>query len=210
MAYLILVRHGKSEWNQLGLWTGHTDVNLNPEGEEEATRAGEAIKDVEIHHIHVSDLARAKQTAEKIKKQIGMENHTDIVDPALKERHYGVYTGKNKWQVKEELGEEDFHNIRRGWDVPIPEGESLKDVYSRVSEYYDKNIKPQLQEGQNVLVVAHGNSLRALAKHIEDLTQEEVVALEIGTGEIYFYHMDQDANMIKKEIRSSNPQKLQI
>lgn len=210
MPYLILVRHGKSEWNQLGLWTGHTEVDLNEEGVAEARKAGEAIKDVEIHKIHVSDMKRTQQTAQHIKEALGITDKEHTTHSALKERHYGVFTGKNKWQVKEEIGEEEFTKVRRGWDVHIPEGESLKDVYTRVSEYYDNTIKPQLQDGHNVLVVAHGNSLRALAKHVEELTEEEVVALEIGTGEIHLYHMGDDAKMTKKEIRSTSENKGKI
>ncbi len=210
MPYLILVRHGKSEWNQLGLWTGHTEVDLNEEGVAEARKAGEAIKDIEVHKIHVSDMKRTQQTAHHIKEALGITNKEHTTHAALKERHYGIFTGKNKWEVKEEVGDEEFTRIRRGWDVHIPEGESLKDVYTRVSEYYDSTIKPELEDGHNVLVVAHGNSLRALAKHVEDLTEEEVVALEIGTGEIHFYHMDDKAKMSKKEIRSTSTNKGKI
>ncbi len=207
MANLILVRHGKSEWNQLGLWTGHTEVDLIDEGVEEARLAGEALKGITVHHIHVSDMRRTEQTAQKIKEVLGLQDKPHTSHPALKERHYGVYTGKNKWQVKDEVGDEEFKNIRRGWDVNIPEGESLKDVYTRVSDYYEQHIKPLLQKGENVLVVAHGNSLRALAKHVENLTEEEVVELEIGTGEILLYHMDEDAKVLEKEVLSTNPQK---
>lgn len=207
MPYLILVRHGKSEWNQLGLWTGHTETDLNEEGKVEARRAGHALQDTPIHKIHVSDMRRAQQTAEEIKTALGIGHIEHATHPALKERHYGIYTGKNKWQVKEEIGEEEFQKIRRGWDTIIPEGESLKDVHDRITKYYEEEIKPQLREGHNVLIVAHGNSLRALAKYIEGLTEEEVTALEIGTGEIHFYHMDSDANMTKKEIRSTSENK---
>jgi 2,3-bisphosphoglycerate-dependent phosphoglycerate mutase len=204
MPYLMLVRHGKSEWNELGLWTGHTDVNLNEEGVMEAKRAGDAIKDIPVHKVHVSDLKRAQQTAQHIKQVLGIAELEHVSDAALKERHYGVYTGKNKWQIKEEIGEEEFQKIRRGWDVLIPEGESLKDVHGRVSQYYEAAIKPELQAGHNVLVVAHGNSLRALAKYVESLSETEVMALEIGTGEIHMYHMDNDAKVLQKEIRSTN------
>lgn len=207
MPYLMLVRHGKSEWNELGLWTGHNDVGLNEEGVAEAKRAGDAIKDIPVHKVHVSDLKRAQQTAQHIKEVLGIAELEHVSDAALKERHYGIYTGKNKWQVKEEIGEEEFQKIRRGWDVLIPEGESLKDVHGRVSEYYEKTIKPELQAGHNVLVVAHGNSLRALAKYVEGLSETEVMALEIGTGEIHMYHMDNEAKVLKKEIRSINNQK---
>jgi 2,3-bisphosphoglycerate-dependent phosphoglycerate mutase len=206
MSYLILVRHGKSEWNQLGLWTGHTEVELNEEGKAEARKAGEALRDIDVHSIHVSSMKRTQQTAEHIKEALGISHMPHTSHDDLKERHYGVFTGKNKWQVKEEIGEEAFQKIRRGWDVVIPEGESLKDVHARVSKYYDQHIKPELESGKNVLVVAHGNSLRALAKHVEELTDEEVVALEIGTGEVHVYHMGEGAKVAHKEIRSVNDQ----
>lgn len=204
MAYLILIRHGKSKWNELGLWTGHTEVELNDDGKNEAVRAGESIKDITVHKVHVSSMIRAQQTWEHIKEVLGLHTLSHKNHDALKERHYGVYTGKNKWEVAKEIGEEEFQKIRRGWDVHIPEGESLKDVYDRVSKYYDENIEPEIKSGHNVLVVAHGNSLRALAKHVENLSEEEVVKLEIGTGEIFCYHMNEEAKVVQKEIRSAN------
>lgn len=210
MPYLLLLRHGKSEWNELGLWTGHTDIDLNEAGREEARRAVEAIHDIPIHKVHVSVLQRAMQTLDEVKKFLGLEHLEHKSHEALKERHYGVYTGKNKWQVKEEIGEEKFQQLRRGWDVPIPEGESLKDVYGRVSKYYDQHIKQDIHDGNNVLVVAHGNSLRAIAKHIEGLSEAEVCALEIGTGEVHCYQLDQDGQVINKEIRSANQQKAKV
>ncbi len=204
MAYLILIRHGKSKWNELGLWTGHTEVELNDDGKNEAVRAGESIKDITVHKVHVSSMVRAQQTWEHIKEVLGLHTLSHKNHDALKERHYGIYTGKNKWEVAKEIGEDEFQKIRRGWDVHIPEGESLKDVYDRVSKYYDENIEPEIKSGYNVLVVAHGNSLRALAKHVENLSEEEVVKLEIGTGEIFCYHMNEEAKAIQKEIRSAN------
>ncbi len=207
MPYLILVRHGKSAWNQLGLWTGHTEVDLTEEGREEARKAAEAIRDIPLHKAHVSDMNRAHQTLHEMKKTLGRQDLEHKSHHALKERGYGVYTGKNKWQVKEEIGEEKFQEIRRGWDVPIPEGESLKDVHARVSAYYDEHIKPDLQNGHNTVVVAHGNSLRALAKHVEGLTEQQVCELEIGTGEIHCYQLDAEGKVVGKEIRSANEQK---
>lgn len=204
MAKLFLVRHGKSEWNKLGLWTGWTDVDLVEEGLEEAKKAGEHLKDEEIHIVHTSNLKRTHQTFEKIKEVSGKTdlNHTPY--EALNERHYGVHTGKNKWQVKEEIGEEEFQKIRRGWDTPIPEGETLKDVHARVVPHYEAVIKQELSNGKNVLIVAHGNSLRALAKHLEDLSEEEIGNFEIGTGEVHCYHFDNEVKLINKEIKNKN------
>ena len=202
MAYLILVRHGKSEWNNLGLWTGLTDVELAPEGFVEARKAGEAIKDIEIHCAHISMLKRTHQTFNEIKKSF---NH-DVASKAheaLNERDYGIHTGKNKWQVKEEIGEVAFQQIRRGWNVPIQGGETLQNVHDRVVPYYETNIKPELASGKNVIVVAHGNTLRALVKNIENISDVGIGDVEIGTGEVYCYQIDPLGAILSKEIRTS-------
>jgi 2,3-bisphosphoglycerate-dependent phosphoglycerate mutase len=202
MAHLILVRHGKSAWNHLGLWTGHSDVDLTDEGREEARRAGEAIRDIELHKAHTSLLKRTHQTLDEIKSALGLGDELSVVrHAALNERHYGIHTGKNKWQVKEEIGEEAFNNLRRGWDVPIPEGETLKDVHTRAVPYYLEVIAPDLASGKNTIIVAHGNTLRALTKHIEDLDEEQIADVEIGTGQVICYELSPDGVVIKKEIR---------
>lgn len=209
MSHLILVRHGKSEWNKLGKWTGWTDIDLVEEGVAEAKRAGEALRDIEIHKAYTSDLQRAQQTLEHIKKTLGKDIET-AVDPALRERHYGIYTGKNKWELKEQVGESEFKKIRRGWDHPLPEGESLKDVYARVVPYFEKHILPELKSGKNILVSAHGNSLRALMKHLDRISDEAICELEVGTGELHCYTFDKEGNAAGKEIRASNPNKEKI
>lgn len=200
MSTLILVRHGKSEWNKLGLWTGWTDVNLAPEGLEEARRTGAMLKDFVIHEAHVSALKRAQQTLTEIKSVIG---HDDASLPttahhALNERHYGVHTGKNKWDLKKELGDDTFHSMRRNWDHPIPEGESLKDVYARVIPYYLNVIHPALCVGKNILVVAHGNSLRALVKHVENISDTDIAQVEIRTAEAICYTLSETGEFVCK------------
>src|SRR5690348_14659797 len=117
MAKLFLVRHGKSAWNKLGLWTGWTDIDLDEDGVEEALQNGLHLKDEEIHVVHTSPLKRTHQTFEKIKEGAGKTDLDHTSHQALTERSYGVHTGKNKWQVKEEIGEEEFQKIRRGWDT---------------------------------------------------------------------------------------------
>ena len=209
MAYLILVRHGKSEWNKLGQWTGLTDVELADEGVLEARDAGAAIRDVPVHTVHTSALTRAKQTFEEIKRTLGW-NIEPRAYPALNERDYGVYTGKNKWQVKEEIGEEEFQKLRRGWDTPVPEGESLKDVHTRVVPHYEDEVRPHLLAGRTVLIVAHGNSLRALVKHLENIPEDKIAELEIGTGEVYCYEFDKEGKIIDKTIRAANANKLHV
>lgn len=203
MAKLFLVRHGKSEWNKLGQWTGWTDVSLAEEGHIEARRAGEVLKGEDIHKAYTSMLKRTHQTFEGIREALGLSGLSHTSHAPLNERHYGIHTGKNKWQVKEEVGEEEFQRIRRGWDVPIPEGETLKDVYSRVIPFYTEQIYKDLEKGENVLVVAHGNTLRALIKHLEELDDIQICDVEVETGEVHCYSFDETGRVIGKEVRYS-------
>ena len=201
MAKLFFVRHGKSAWNKLGLWTGWTDIDLDEDGIEEARKAGEILKNEDIHTVYTSELKRTHQTFEKIRETVGRDDLSYSKHPELNERHYGIHTGKNKWQVKDEVGDEEFQNIRRGWDVKIPEGETLKDVHTRVVPFYENNIKKDLLNGKNVLVVAHGNTLRALAKHLEDLDETQVCDVEFETGAVHCYDVDHNAKILKKETK---------
>ena len=189
MANLILVRHGESEWNQKGLRTGLTDIGLTEKGKNEARFAGEKLKNIPIDLAYTSVLLRAKQTLDEIKKVLNLENLPTTENAALNERDYGIYTGKNKWEIQKEVGNEKFQEIRRGWDAPIGKGESLKDVYDRVVPYYETEILPKLKEGKNILISAHGNSLRALVKYLDNLSDTEVENLEIPTGQIYIYNI---------------------
>lgn len=203
MANLILVRHGESLWNEKGLWTGLTDISLSQKGIEEAKKAGEKLKNFPIDVAYTSPLKRAKETLNEIKNVLGLSNLQIFENQALNERNYGVFTGRNKWQIEKEVGQEQFQKIRRGWDVPIQNGESLKDVYNRVVPYYEQEILPKLKSGKNVLVVAHGNSLRALVKYLENLSDEDVKNLEIATGEIYIYSLNDQGIIVSKEIKSA-------
>lgn len=209
MAYLILVRHGKSEWNALGLWTGWKDISLSDEGRLEAKFAAEQLQDIQIDKAHSSSLVRAKETLEIILKELNTQPPT-FASKALNERDYGVYTGKNKWEIKKELGEEAFEQIRRGWNYPIPEGETLEVVYERIIPYFETEILEDLKKGENVLIVAHNNSLRALVKHLENLGIEEVVGAEIGTGEVHIYEIDLEGKVVSKEVKAENRLRGQI
>lgn len=202
MAYLVLVRHGESEWNVKSLWTGWTDVTLTDKGRNEAHNAGNLIKDVKFDYAYTSALKRAKETLDEIKKAINEPNVPTIEAKELNERDYGEMTGKNKWEVKEALGEEEFTKIRRSWDYPPAKGESLKMVYERVIPYYKKEIVPKLEIGKNVLVAAHGNSLRALIKYLEHISDEDIPNLEMATGGIYVYEIDEVGKVTSKEIRA--------
>lgn len=200
MANLILVRHTESKWNKLGVWTGLTDIALSEKGMEEAKQVGEKLKNFPIDISYTSSLKRSRQTLDEIKKIIGRDFPT-FENKALDERDYGIYTGKNKWEIKKEIGHEQFQRIRRGWNIAIENGESLKDVYNRTVPYYQTEILPKLKEGKNVLIVAHGNSLRALVKYLENLSDIDVENLEIATGEIYIYYLSDQGIILSKEIR---------
>ena len=202
MAYLVLVRHGQSEWNALGLWTGQEDVALTDQGRAEARKAAEHLKDITLHKAHTSTLSRAQQTLEEIKNALQHTRLETTHHSALNERHYGDYQAKNKWDIKEQIGEEEFTKLRRNWDHPVPNGETLKDVHSRVLPYYEQHILQDLKDGKNVIVAAHGNSLRALMKHLDQLADDRVHELEIGTGEVHVYEISEDGTVLGKEIRN--------
>lgn len=206
MATLVLVRHGKSEWNEKGLWTGWRDVPLAPIGIEEAKRTGEQLRDIQFDFAYTSALIRAQQTLEQILTVTGQQPPV-VNNEALNERDYGDYTEKNKWDIQKEVGEEEFQKIRRSWDYPPPNGESLKMVYERALPYYEAEILPKLIDGKNVIIAAHGNSLRALVKHLENISEDDVATLEIGTGEAYVYTIDESGKVTNKEIRGENENK---
>jgi len=202
MAIGALVRHGESTWNAKGIWTGWTDTPLSDKGRQEAKDAAEQLRGIKFDIAFTSVLSRAKETLEIIKQTLGISLKT-IESPALNERNYGDYTGKNKWEVKKELGVEGFQQLRRGWDVPIPNGETLMDVYNRVIPYYEREILPKVKDGKNVLISAHGNSLRALVKYLDGLSDSDVENLEIATGEVIIYRIDNDGNVVSKETRKA-------
>lgn len=210
-SYLVLIRHGESVWNAKSLWTGWTDVELSEKGHTQAKVAGTELKDIHFDIAYTSELKRAKQTWEEIRKVITPPNSPNIPtipNSALNERDYGDLTGKNKWEIEKQFGEEQFMKWRRGWDDPIPNGESLKDVYNRVVPYYKKEILPKLKAGKNVIVSAHGNSLRALAKYLENVSDKDITKLEIPVGQILIYQIDEDGKVVSKEIRNQHENKV--
>ncbi|OGH16101.1 MAG: hypothetical protein A3C22_00295 [Candidatus Levybacteria bacterium RIFCSPHIGHO2_02_FULL_37_10] len=205
MAYLVLVRHGESIWNAKGLWTGWADIELSEKGIEEAKKAGSLIKDIKFNICYTAKLKRAKETLREIINELNLKEIPVIENETLNERDYGDFTGKNKWEIKKEVGDEKFKLIRRGWDYPIPKGESLKDVYNRVVPYFENNIFPNIKTGKNVLISASGNSLRTLIKYLEKISDTDISNLELATGEIYIYQIDEKGNIISKEKRASRP-----
>ena len=182
--YLVLVRHGQSEWNKKNLFTGWKDPKLTPKGVDEAIEAGDELKGsgYSFDKMYTSELFRAQETGRIILDRMGLDSIEVIKDLSLNERNYGDLAGLNKDDARKKWGEDQVHIWRRSFDVPPPGGESLKDTAERVLPYFKQNIIPQLSEGLNVLVAAHGNSLRALVMEIEKISPDEIVKLEIATG----------------------------
>ena len=224
---LILVRHGESVYNLQNRFTGWTDVDLSDRGIHEAKDVGKILNK---HHIypdicHTSWLKRAIHTAQIALKELAWE-HIDVKRSyKLNERHYGAWQGRDKDEVKEQEGESIFLAVRRGYETPppslpeddprvpkkekkylfvpqeeLPLSESLADTKRRVVSYYKEVLIEELQKGNNILVSAHGNSLRALVMHLEKISKEELVKLEIPTGEILVYTFDEAIQIIKKEV----------
>ncbi len=185
-ATLALVRHGESVWNALGKWTGYTDIGLSDHGKKQAEHAAHELALIPFNFAYCSQMVRTQETIQIILQTLSLDIPV-TTHPALNERNYGIYTGKNKEEIKKELGDDMFHSLRRGWDHPIPEGESLKDVHARVFPFFSEEILPHIQQGKNILVVAHGNTIRALSKDLEDISEAEIMNHEIGTGEVWLY-----------------------
>ena len=192
MARLILVRHGQSVWNASNRFTGWTDVGLSEQGVEEAEDAGRQLSEIRIDVVHTSDLVRAQRTAEIIMRH--NETSEDVptnYDWRLNERHYGALQGLNKAETAEQHGAEQVHIWRRSFDVAPPEGESLEMTAERTIPYFTEEIVPDLVSGKNVLVSAHVNSLRSIVMHIDGISPEDIVSLEIPTGEPIHYSYEE-------------------
>jgi 2,3-bisphosphoglycerate-dependent phosphoglycerate mutase len=221
MPHLILVRHGQSEWNLEKRFTGWVDVDLTGQGKLEACKAGEYVKKIKINinHFYSSFQLRAIKTLKLIQETL-RDQTTPIRAWQLNERHYGSLTGLNKDQMKEKLGEEKIHEFRRSWDIKpeplnknnpyhplnieiyknipkenIPDTESLKDTYERVMKFYDNEIQDKLQNNENILISAHGNSIRALCKFLFKLDNDKISLLEIPTGNPLLINLDKELNI---------------
>ena len=190
---LIIVRHGESEWNRKNQFTGWKDPDITQKGKEEAFSAGQKIKATEIKFdiAYTSVLIRAQHTLSIILKEIDQENLTIVKDKALNERDYGDLTGLNKDDARAKWGEEQVHIWRRSFDVPPPNGESLEMTANRVLPYFKEKIMPNIITNQNVLISAHGNSLRSLIMEIESVPPSEIVKRELGTGVPLLYTFDE-------------------
>ena len=186
---LVLVRHGQSEWNQKNLFTGWKDPKLTHQGINEAVEAGKSLKaeDMNFDIMFTSDLYRAQETGRLILKEMDQTDIPFVKHQSLNERNYGDLAGLNKDDARERWGEEQVHIWRRSFDIPPPGGESLKNTAERVLPYFESEIMPKIDEGLNVLIAAHGNSLRALVMQLENIGPEEIVKLEIATGDPLIY-----------------------
>jgi 2,3-bisphosphoglycerate-dependent phosphoglycerate mutase len=197
---LVLVRHGESEWNKLNLFTGWRDVDLSEKGVEEARQAGRLLKDAGLRFdiAFTSALKRAQRTLDLILDEMGQTGLETVKDQALNERDYGDLAGLNKDDARKRWGEEQVHIWRRSYDIAPPGGESLKDTAERVLPYYDAQIWPQVQAGKNVIVAAHGNSLRALVMKLDRLSREELLQLNLATGLPIIYRLNADGTVADK------------
>ena len=197
---LILIRHGQSEWNALNQFTGWKDPGLTAKGIEEAHNAGRIINNLKINFdlVFTSALIRAQNTAEIILKEINQPLST-IKNQALNERNYGDLAGLNKDDARKRWGDEQVHIWRRSYEIPPPGGESLKDTGERVLPFFTKEILPHVCEGKNVLVAAHGNSLRSLIKFLDNISDEDIVKLEIPTGAPIHYVINEDGSVKSKK-----------
>lgn len=190
---LVLIRHGQSLWNAENKFTGWTDIGLSEKGIEEAEEAGKKLENVAFDVVHTSALIRAQKTAEIIIKKNKKSKKIPVYkDKRLNERHYGSLQGLNKKETAEKYGAEQVHIWRRSFDVPPPDGESLKMNAERTIPYFKENIIQDLKKGKNVLVSAHGNSLRSIVMYIENISKEDVVKLEIETGVPRTYVFEED------------------
>lgn len=196
MSNLVIVRHGQSQWNLENRFTGWVDIDLSPLGEEEAHEAGKKLKGYKFDKAFTSALIRAQKTLEIILSEMKVNNLPIEKDKALNERMYGDLQGLNKDETRKEFGDEQVRLWRRSYDVAPPNGESLKDTAARVLPYYEEKIKPELKSGKNILIVAHGNSLRALVMFLEKLSKEEIVNTEIPTGIPKLYVLDNELNIL--------------
>ena len=204
---LIVVRHHESEWNKLGLWTGRRDVHLTPYGFEKSEEMGRLVKDICFDYAFASMQVRSIETLSSM-VNVCM---ADAVLPtehsaALNERDYGDFTGKNKWEMEKMVGPEEFEKIRREWDYPVPHGETLRQVYERAVPYFLEKVLPLIRSGKNVLIVSHGNTIRALIKYIEKIPEEKVRDIEMLFGSIVIYDLDSEGHMITKEVRTVESQ----
>jgi 2,3-bisphosphoglycerate-dependent phosphoglycerate mutase len=199
MPFLIILRHGQSQWNLENRFTGWVDIDLSEQGIKEAQEAGEKLKGYKFDKAYTSALTRAQRTLSIILEKIGQTSIPVEKDKALNERMYGDLQGLNKDETREKFGADQVKLWRRSYNIAPPNGESLKDTAARVMPYWESHISPDLKAGKNILISAHGNSLRALVMHLEKLSEQEIVETEIPTGSPKYYKLDDALNILEKK-----------
>ena len=196
---LILIRHTESAWNKLNVFTGWVDIPLSEAGREHALEVGRAIKGkFEVDKAYTSSLVRAQETLDLVMEGARISGIPVVQDWHLNERFYGNWQSKNKAQTAAKYGEEAVHAVRRGYAARPPGGESLADTTERVMPYFEETIEPELAKGMTILIAAHGNSLRALAKKLENLSEEQVPGFEIANGEVLVYRYEPDGSYVRE------------
>lgn len=198
MSQLVIIRHGQSQWNLENRFTGWVDVPLSAKGEAEATAAGDKLNGMLFDEAYTSALQRAQNTLSLAMKQAGHREIPVTKNEALNERMYGDLQGLDKADTAAKYGDEQVLIWRRSFDIAPPGGESLKDTAARVIPYFEKEIEPKLKAGKNIIIAAHGNSLRALVMHLEKMTPDEILKFEIPTGQPRLYDLDSDLNVLYK------------
>ncbi len=196
MAQLILFRHGQSVWNLENKFTGWVDVELSSKGVEEAKNAGLKLKGYHFDFAYASELKRAQNTLVLALEASGHEPLKPIYNLALNERMYGDLQGLDKAETAKKYGEDQVKIWRRSFDIPPPNGESLKNTAERVIPYFESEIIPKLKAGKNVVIAAHGNSLRALIMYLEKMTPEQILEFEIGTAQPRLYELDDNMKVL--------------
>lgn len=199
MPKLILVRHGQSLWNVEDRFTGWVDVPLTDKGVDEALAAGVRLKGISVDVAYTSGLQRAQRTLDLILQGMGVQVPI-IRDSALNERHYGDLQGLNKKKTAEKFGDEQVKIWRRSYDIPPPNGESLKDTAARTIPFFERAILGDIAQGKDVLVVAHGNSNRSIVMKLDGLSEAEVLELNLGTAIPLVYDLTLDGDVIGKEV----------
>ncbi len=201
MALLVLIRHGQSQWNLENRFTGWIDVPLTDLGRQEARQGASYIKDIRFVKAYTSALQRAQETLHIVLDVIGQSGIPIKQNQALNERHYGDLQGLNKTETAKKFGDQQVHLWRRSYDIAPPNGESLKDTAARTLPYFQTKIMPEVTAGRNILVVAHGNSLRSIVMYLDQLTKEQVLELNIPTGAPIVYEIDAQGRVVTKRER---------
>lgn len=199
----IVARHHESDWNHKGLWTGMRDRHLTDYGFKKSEEMGLLIKDIKIDYAFASMQVRSIETLSSMLEAMEQYHVPREHSEALDERDYGDYTGKDKWEMEKVLGEEVWNKVRRDWDYPVPNGETLKMVYDRAVPFFLNTIMPHIRDGKNVLMASHGNAIRAIMKYIDNISDDGIKDLEMLFGSVIIYDLDNEGHSVNKEVRET-------